>query len=492
MSYRIDATIWRTSIAGYHLTNIAIHALSTWAVTRIGFLILGSHLLGGVAGVLFAIHPLSANAVAWLSARTSLMVSLFVLLSLLCYLEYRARGRQRLFVLSLGFFSAALLSKEQAFAFPLILMAVALSKNLIRVSGLAPHFVEARGRARDATFFFVVAAVVLGQTFRSGQAAGSVGFVTGNEANALTFADRFATGVFTVFTAVGALDGSVRDWLVSVGAQLLPMVLLALVCSAVVWRHAFRRLRDAKCVAAILWFGLGIAPSLLLFPTALELANLYFAVPVVALTGTVALQAIARKSRAIALIAASTLALLWITTALHVQRGWIAMGRFNGALHALLRETNKDRLLVVINAPDPFRIASDAEMAEILLTFRIAQSARRLGGWSAEKVDFVHRELVQLVAVESGANCRYDSEILDADKIRIVPVADSLEHRRECLSALRFMHFAGVTSGATPELLASRVPFRRDPRMLTDGTAVFWFDGMSLQPSSSPTRMSMY
>ncbi len=77
----------------------------------------------GVA-MLFAIHPLQVEAVAWISASKVLLYSFFYLAGMWCYMTYKQSGKWWQLGLVLLCFIASLLSKEQAVVFLLTLIAI--------------------------------------------------------------------------------------------------------------------------------------------------------------------------------------------------------------------------------------------------------------------------------------------------------------------------------------------------------------------------------
>lgn len=100
----------------FHLVNLAIHAANA-ALLYVVLRELIAPGLGALAGaLLWAVHPLRVESVAWISGRKDLLYVLFVLLALLAYLRH-ARGDGRLgraYAASLALFVAALLSKAMA------------------------------------------------------------------------------------------------------------------------------------------------------------------------------------------------------------------------------------------------------------------------------------------------------------------------------------------------------------------------------------------
>jgi protein O-mannosyl-transferase len=105
---------------GYHLTNIALHALNSALVLLLFDRFLRSRRAAVVGALIFAIHPIHTEAVAWISGRAELLATAFFLLAWLFHLRSRYTtsilSRPRIFSW-LAFF-AALLSKENALIFP--------------------------------------------------------------------------------------------------------------------------------------------------------------------------------------------------------------------------------------------------------------------------------------------------------------------------------------------------------------------------------------
>ena len=77
---------------------------------------------GLIAGLLFAIHPLNVEAVAWTSGRKDVLSTFWFLVALLIFILYRNRHLWRLYVASLVCFLLALLSKGVTLTLPVVLL----------------------------------------------------------------------------------------------------------------------------------------------------------------------------------------------------------------------------------------------------------------------------------------------------------------------------------------------------------------------------------
>ncbi len=111
----------------YHLTNVLFHLANTLLVYvivhRLGVGFIGS----AIAGLLFGIHPMHVESVAWVSGRQDVLFSFFYLLSILTYLRYQfalKRSKKGLDLIVgvyvLGLFS--MLSSPMALSLPFILI----------------------------------------------------------------------------------------------------------------------------------------------------------------------------------------------------------------------------------------------------------------------------------------------------------------------------------------------------------------------------------
>ena len=77
-----------------------------------------------ITTLLFAVHPINVEAVAWISALKVLLYAFFYLLGLLCYLRYIRTSKIFYYVLTIGCFLCSFWGKEQAVTFPLALLIV--------------------------------------------------------------------------------------------------------------------------------------------------------------------------------------------------------------------------------------------------------------------------------------------------------------------------------------------------------------------------------
>ncbi|MFI5349780.1 MAG: tetratricopeptide repeat protein [Elusimicrobiota bacterium] len=117
-----EHALWGDRPAGYHVVNVLLHALNAvlvyWILSGLG---VPGALLGAA---LFAVHPVHAESVAWVTELKNVLSGAFYLLSLLCFL----RGRKYR-ALSVVLFGAALASKSATATLPAAILLILWWKN---------------------------------------------------------------------------------------------------------------------------------------------------------------------------------------------------------------------------------------------------------------------------------------------------------------------------------------------------------------------------
>lgn len=123
LSLAVDYFFWGEQPLGYHLTNIILHFSAVSALYFLGLKLLKHSSAALFAAALFAVHPVHAEAVAWISGRNEMLSALFMFSSFYFYITYRQSKRTANLLFSLALFFLALLSKEMAITLPLIIIA---------------------------------------------------------------------------------------------------------------------------------------------------------------------------------------------------------------------------------------------------------------------------------------------------------------------------------------------------------------------------------
>ncbi len=126
LSYAIEYKAWGLNPLPFHLTNLLLHLIATFLVFRILCQLKLDKLYAAAAALIYGIHPMGVESVAWVTERKDLLYCVFYFGSFLLYIYYvQAKLRRPLWLLaSLGLFILALFSKIQAVSLPLVLLLV--------------------------------------------------------------------------------------------------------------------------------------------------------------------------------------------------------------------------------------------------------------------------------------------------------------------------------------------------------------------------------
>jgi tetratricopeptide (TPR) repeat protein len=112
--------IWGTNASGYHLTSLALHAVNA---VLVWLLLRRLHVPGALFGaLLFAVHPVQVQSVAWLAERKNVLAALFYFLTVLAWLRCARTGSWPLYGVALVMFLLGLLSKTVICTLPVALL----------------------------------------------------------------------------------------------------------------------------------------------------------------------------------------------------------------------------------------------------------------------------------------------------------------------------------------------------------------------------------
>jgi len=124
LTHQLDCQLYGNWAGGHHLTNVAIHVanallllLFLWRTTRLVW-------ASAFVALVFALHPLHVESVAWAAERKDVLCGLFFFLTLHAYVSYAKERSPRYYLFALLFFVAGLLSKPMAVTLPFVLFLI--------------------------------------------------------------------------------------------------------------------------------------------------------------------------------------------------------------------------------------------------------------------------------------------------------------------------------------------------------------------------------
>ncbi|MFI5205686.1 MAG: hypothetical protein ACHQVK_01985, partial [Candidatus Paceibacterales bacterium] len=108
----------------YHFNNLLLHLCVVGSILVLARDIGISSRATFFTGLLFAVHPIHVESVAWVSERKDCLYAFFYILALVQYVKYVKTGRRSHFCLSLGWGLLSMLSKPMAVSLPFVLLAL--------------------------------------------------------------------------------------------------------------------------------------------------------------------------------------------------------------------------------------------------------------------------------------------------------------------------------------------------------------------------------
>lgn len=126
LSLAIDYSLFEFNPFGYHFMNLAFHLVNTLLVFVFVQLLTRktSPFVSFFTALMFGIHPMHVESVAWVSERKDVLYTLFFLSSLVIYLQYTIKGGIHRYGLAIVLFLLSLLSKGQAVVLAPVLLVI--------------------------------------------------------------------------------------------------------------------------------------------------------------------------------------------------------------------------------------------------------------------------------------------------------------------------------------------------------------------------------
>lgn len=231
LSFAVNQALFGLHAPAYRFEVLAWHLIAAGAVMRIGAR-LSSPATGAVAALLFAVHPLQVESLAWASARSGPMATAFASLAALVHISDRSGSRTWLIGL---LFALALGAQESA---------IVLLPLLVALDLLVPGWRPALRRYLALVLIGVVAGVLR-------WAAGPPGL-------AIPFAAQQLPDLGArILLVAGKLATAAGMILTLPVAAAVPVFVLGLIAALRRWRRG-----EALALYGLVWVALGLAPYL--------------------------------------------------------------------------------------------------------------------------------------------------------------------------------------------------------------------------------------
>ena len=122
LSHMLDYQLFGANAAGHHITNLIFHVINTLLLFLILRRITGFPWRSAFVAVLFAIHPLHIESVAWVAERKDVLSTLFFMLTVWAYVRCVERPAIYRYLVILLFFALGLMSKPMLVTLPFVLL----------------------------------------------------------------------------------------------------------------------------------------------------------------------------------------------------------------------------------------------------------------------------------------------------------------------------------------------------------------------------------
>ncbi len=134
LTLAIEKAIFGLNATVTHVNNLLLHLVCVFFVYKIGIQLKLSPIAAGIVALLFGIHPMRVESVAWVTERKDVLYGVFYFSAIYNYIRYIHFDKKRkgYLWLTIGLFILSLLSKIQAVALPLSFLTIDyfLKRNL--------------------------------------------------------------------------------------------------------------------------------------------------------------------------------------------------------------------------------------------------------------------------------------------------------------------------------------------------------------------------
>jgi hypothetical protein len=122
LSYMLDSQLFGVNSAAFHLVNLLFHSLTTLLVFFVFNRMTGARWPSAFLAMLFAVHPLHVESVAWVAERKDVLSGLFWMLTLWAYARYAEKPLPARYGLTLLLFALGLMAKPMLVTLPFVLL----------------------------------------------------------------------------------------------------------------------------------------------------------------------------------------------------------------------------------------------------------------------------------------------------------------------------------------------------------------------------------
>jgi hypothetical protein len=122
LSHMLDVELFGLNPAGHHATNLLLHIVNSLLLFSLLHRLTGFTGRSMVVALLFAVHPLHVESVAWVAERKDVLSTCFWFLTMRAYVGYSSRPSLKRYIFVAALFALGLLAKQMLVTLPLVLL----------------------------------------------------------------------------------------------------------------------------------------------------------------------------------------------------------------------------------------------------------------------------------------------------------------------------------------------------------------------------------
>jgi len=122
LSYILNIQLYGMKPGGHHMANVLIHIINALLLFAVFHKATGAPWKSTFVALMFAIHPINVESVAWVSEHKNVLSTLFWMLTMLAYVYYTKRRSLFIYLLALLFFMLGLMAKPMLITLPFVLI----------------------------------------------------------------------------------------------------------------------------------------------------------------------------------------------------------------------------------------------------------------------------------------------------------------------------------------------------------------------------------
>jgi hypothetical protein len=122
MSHMIDTELYGMKPAGHHLTNLLFHIVNTLLLFFLLKTATGALWKSALVSILFGVHPIHVESVAWVSERKDVLSAFFMFLTLIIYIQFTLKKKAFYYFVTFISFALGLMAKPMLVTLPCVML----------------------------------------------------------------------------------------------------------------------------------------------------------------------------------------------------------------------------------------------------------------------------------------------------------------------------------------------------------------------------------